>query len=221
MARGLSTAVVITLLLAHVTAFDTMLDPEEIQQAIAIGQSRLAQERERFHRAYRVMVGKAPVDSVEIVTPFRRIVLAAEAGAAGSDRRVGQRQALELLAASGNQIDIHVELSFHPLNTFVGVPEYQVTLVRAGDVRAREPLSVDRIPRYGPRVSGLPLPAATGPVVPGGSQPMLGGTIIAHVDGGGLEATGVYEVVLRDVVGTPPRPGNELARARVDFVSMR
>ena len=221
MARGISTAAVVALALAHVTAFDTMLDPEEIQQAIAIGQSRLAQEHDRFHRPYRVMVGKAPVDYVEIVTPFRRIVVAAEAGATGSDRRFGQRQALELLAASGNQIDIYVELSFHPLNTFVGVPEYQVTLVRAGDVRAREPLSVDRIPRYGPRVSGVPLPVPTGPVVPGGSQPMLGGTIIAHVDGGVLEAMGVYELVIRDVVGNPPRPASELARARVDLASMR
>jgi hypothetical protein len=221
MARGISTAAVVALVLAHVSAFDTMLDPEEIQQAIAIGQSRLAQEHDRFHRPYRVMVGKAPVDYVEIVTPFRRIVVAAEVGATGGDRRFGQRQALELLAASGNQIDIYVELSFHPLNTFVGVPEYQVTLVRAGDVGAREPLSVDRIPRYGPRVSGVPLPVPTGPVVPGGSQPMLGGTIIVHVDGGVLEAMGVYELVIRDVVGNPPRPASELARARVDLASMR
>jgi hypothetical protein len=221
MARGISTAAAIALLLAHLTAFDTMLDPEEIQQAIAIGQSRLAQEHDRFHSAYRVMVAKAPVDYVDVVTPFRRIVLAAEARATSGDRGFGQRQAIELVAASGHQIDIYVELSFHPLNTFVGVPEYQVALVRAGDVRAGEPLPVDRIPRYGPRVSGGLLPVPAGPVVPGGSQPMLGGTIIAHVDGGGLEATGVYEVVLGDVVGPPPRPGTELARARVDFASMR
>jgi hypothetical protein len=227
MARGIVTAAAITLLVAHPAAFDTMLDPEEIQQAIAIGQSRLAQERERFHRGYRVMVGRAPVDYVEIVTPLRRIVLAAEAGATGGDRRFGQRQALELLAASGNQIDIYVELSFHPLNTFVGVPEYQVTLVPGGGVGAGEPLTVDRIPRYGPRVSGVPLPAPAGPVVPGGSQPMLGGTIIAHVDGGGLEATGVYEVVLRDVArlrqgsGGQAAQASELARARVDLATMR
>jgi len=42
------------------------------------------------------------------------------------------------------------------------------------------------------------------------------------IDGkGGLEAMGVYELVIRDVVGNPPRPASELARARVDFASMR
>ena len=215
------TAVLVGVLIAGANAFDAALDPLAIQEALAIGQSRIVQEHDRFHRAYRVTIGKAPVDWVEVVTPFRRIVLEAEAKAAAGDRRFGQRQAIEIVAASRHQIDIYVELSFHPLNTFVGVPEYEVTLTRTGEAITRAPLAIERIPRFGPRVSGAPLPVPTGPVVPGGSQPMLGGTVIAHFDAAGLDATSAYDVVIREVAEKGTRPASELARARVDLASMR
>ena len=62
------------------------------------------------------------MDYLEIVTPFRRIVLAAQARAGAGDRRFGQREALEIEAAAPGQIDLYAELTFHPLNTFVLVP---------------------------------------------------------------------------------------------------
>jgi hypothetical protein len=221
MPRALLTVACAALVCARAIAFDAMLDAEAVQQALAIGQSRLAQDHERFHRAYRVMVGKAPVDWVEVVTPFRRIVLTAEARAAAGDRRFGQRQAIETVAASPDQLDVYVELSFHPLNTFVGVPNYPVTMTRAGEAMPREPLSMDRIPRFGPRVTGPTLPVPAGPVVPGGSLPMLGGTIIARFDTTTLERTGTYDVVIRDVAERGTRPASELARARVDLAAIR
>jgi len=220
MPRALLTSAFALLLVGRLFAFDATLDAEAIQQALAIGQSRLAQDHERFHRPYRVTVGKPPVDWIEIVTPFRRIVLAAEAKAAAGDRRFGQRQALEIAAASRDQMDVRVELSFHPLNTFVGVPEYQVALQRGSDT-PRDPISIDRIPRFGPRVPGPTVPVPTGPVLPSGSQPMLGGTLIAHFDMTGLAQAGAYDVVILDVAEKGTRPASELARARVDFASMR
>lgn len=217
----MATAMLVLVLFARSYAFDAALDPLDIQEALAIGQSRIAHEHDQFHRAYRVTIRKAPVDWLEIVTPFRRIVLAAEAKSAAGDRRFGQRQALDMLASSRDQIDIYVELSFHPLNTFVGVPEYEITMTRADETRTRAPLSIERIPRFGPRVSGAPPPVPTGPVVPGGSQPMLGGTVIAHFDTTGLEPSGVYDVVIREVAEKETRPTSELARARVELAAMR
>jgi hypothetical protein len=221
MSRWLATTALSSILLANALAFETMPDSDAVQQAIAIGQSRLTQERERFHRAYRIMVTRAPVDYVEIVTPFRRIVLATEAKAAAGERGFGQREALEILAASRDQIDVYVELSFHPLNTFVGIPDYQVTLTRASDPTAHEAMSIDRIPRYGPRVSGGSRPVPTGPVLPGGSQPMLGGTMVAHFDLHDVDSRGTYDVVILDTPGNKTRPASELARARVEFATMR
>jgi hypothetical protein len=198
-------------------AFQPMLDAQAIQDALAIGQSRLAAERTRFQQPYRVIVNAAPIDYVEIVTPFRRVELAAEARAAAGDRTFGQRQALEVLAAAADRLDVHVELTFHPLNTYVGVPEYMVTLVRAGQSRAVAPMSIDRVPRFGPRVEGapLPLPAPAAAVIQRApAQPMLGGTIIAHFDTAAIDAAATYVVLVTEM-------NREVGRATVDFARLR
>ena len=208
---------------ATLAGMDATLDTRSIQEAIAIGQSRLSQERERYHRPYRVAVSHPPVDYLEVVTPFRRVELAAETRAAAGDRGFGQRQALELIAAAPDQIEIYVELTFHPLNTYVGVPDYRVLLVRAGDTRALAPIEdEERIPRYGARVDNLPRLDPRSPVLPGGSQPMLGGTIVARFDATQINAMGAYDVVVSEGGQRAGAAGGpELARARVDLALMR
>jgi hypothetical protein len=189
------------------------LSPREVDEAILIGQSRILADRTRFHAPYRITVGQAPVDYVEVVTPFRRVVLAADQRAQIGDRSFGQQKGLELLQAANGQFDFNVELTFHPLNTYVGIPPYDVTLVR-GAMRIK-PVTLDRQPRYGARVEGLP-PAvpAPGTFIPGGSQPMLGGTVIARFAGDAVDANGMIELVVSDA-------GKELARARVDLGKLR
>src|SRR3954471_6121827 len=66
---------------AALAAFEPSFDPRSLAEAIQIGQSSVDDVRSRFNAAYHVTVGKAPVDLVEIVTPFRRIVLDAESHA--------------------------------------------------------------------------------------------------------------------------------------------
>jgi hypothetical protein len=184
--RTAATIVAIAALAATPRALQLTLDPRAIEEAIAIGQSRLAAERTRFHEPYRLLVGKAPVDYIEVITPFRRVVFAAQARAQIGDRGFGQRQAFELLATAPAEIELQVELTFHPLNTYIGVPDYAVTMVPGPPgtlpIAAR---SIERVPRFGARVDGMPLPSPVpaGPVIAGGAQPMLGGTVIAHFDG--------------------------------------
>lgn len=193
------------------------LDARAIQEAIAIGQSRIDGERERFHAAYRVTVSVPPVDTVDVITPFRRIVLDAEGEAEIGNHSYGQRNALDALAAAPGVLEFDVELTFNPLNTYVGVPDYAVTLV-SPTVTAQplEPQTIDRIPRYGARVAGLPLPHPQ----PGGSTlntrsgPMLGGTIVARYNARLLDVDGRYDVLVSD-------KGRELARARVDLRALR
>ena len=206
-------------LLATATALagtvQVSLDPRAISEAIAIGQSRIERDRTRFHAPYRLAVNKAPVDYVDVITPFRRIVLAAEARAQIGDRSFGQRQAFELVAAAPADIELYVELTFHPLNTFVGVPGYTVSLVEQGSARV-QPRSLERVPRHDPRVEGTPLllPVPGGVPLPRRGQPMLGGTLIARFDARPLKPAGVYDVVIEEA-------GKELARARVDFSRLR
>ena len=198
-------------------AFQAMLDAPAIQEALSIGQSRLAAERSRFQQPYRVIVNAAPIDYIEIVTPFRRVELAAEARAAAGDRGFGQRQALELLAASADRLDIDVELTFHPLNTYIGVPGYTVTLAKAGGSGTIAPLSVDRIPRFGPRVDGVPLaaPAPAAAVIQRApTQPMLGGTVVARFDTQALDPMAVYVVLVTE-------NDREAGRATVDLSRVR
>jgi hypothetical protein len=123
------------------------------------------------------------------VTPFRRIVLAAQARAGAGDRRWGQREAIEIEAASPRQIDLYAELTFHPLNTYVLVPLYKVR-VRQPSGAWVEPRNVNGMPRYGPRVNGGLVPYTPTPIpggaLPGRAQPMLGATIVASFDGDAL-----------------------------------
>ena len=196
--------------------YEPDLDARAIGEAIAIGRSRIEAQRTAFHQRYRLQVNHAPVDYLEVVTPFRRVELEAEAHAKGGDQRWGQRDALQLLAETGGRIELFIELTFHPLNTYVGVPAYDVRLVPGGSTGAPvSPRDVRRVPRFGARVEGttLPYPGAVAPPAPG-SQPMLGGTVIAVFDAAQLMRSGSYDVVLGEA-------GKELARTRMDLGKLR
>jgi len=202
------------LVVALADAIQLTLTPLEINDALYVGQSRLAADRTRFHTPYRIPVSQGPVDYVDVITPFRRVVLAAEGRALIGDRSFGQRQALELLSNAAQQVDLNIELTFHPQNVMIGIPDFVVTLTGANATVL--PTTRHRIPRFGARVEGLPppLPIPTGPVLPGGSEPMLGGTVIAVFDGNDLDATGTMDLEVAE-------DGRALARARIEFGKLR
>ena len=190
-AIGVAAALVAGLTAAALRAADLNLDPQGITRAISLGQTSVPGDLRRFHEPYRVNVSRDPVDYLEIVTPFRRIVLAAQARAGAGDRRWGQRQAIELEASAPRQIDLYAELTFHPLNSFVMVPLYRIRIaLPTGELLS--PRNTSSMPRYGPRVDGglvpfSPTPLPGGPV-PGRSQPMLGATIVGSFDGDAITA---------------------------------
>jgi hypothetical protein len=200
---------------ASARAVQPVLDRRGIEEAIEIGQSRFDAERARFHTGYRIQVSRPPVDWIDVITPFHRVALAAEAKARLGDRVFGQREANAALSAAPNLIELLFELTFHPLNTFVGVPAYDVTLTRAKD----KPIRADHIiryPRFGPRTPtnapALPNPSAA-PIL-GNGQPMQGGTLIAQFAADAIEPNGRYDIVVAD-------GGKEIVRTGVDFGRMR
>jgi hypothetical protein len=172
-------------------AVDLRLDPVTISQAVSLGQTAIDADLAKVHQPYRLDVSRPPVDYVEVVTPFRRIVLAAQAKWRAGDRRWGQRQAIELEAAAPRQIDLYVELTFHPLNSMVLVPLYRIRIAPPSGGLI-EPRNASSLPRYGARVDGGPVPFTPTPLpggaVPGRSQPMLGATIVASFDADALAA---------------------------------
>jgi hypothetical protein len=198
-----------------VSAFEPALDPRSLADAIELGLSRIDDVRSRFHAAYHIEVMQAPVDYIEVVTPFRRIALDAEARTRAGERLYGQREALATLGDNPSRLDVVVELTFHPLNNYVGVPAFTVSLAPQGG-RPIEPRTISRVPRFGPRVSGAPLPYpyVANSAAPQASQPLLGGSIVAVFDGTALDARGSYVVVIRD-------SGKDVAKATADLARLR
>jgi hypothetical protein len=191
------------------------LDRRAIEEAIGIGQSRFDAERIRFHAPYRVAVSRSPVDWIDVITPYHRVALAAEGRARLGDRVFGQREALAALAAAPDLLELLIELTFHPLNNFIGVPAYDVTITRAQDKPIRAQY-INRYPRFGPRTDGggpaLPNPNAA-PVL-GNGQPMLGGTMVAQFPANALDANGRYDIVIAE-------SGKEIIRTGMDLGKMR
>ncbi|MGH9257251.1 MAG: hypothetical protein ACRD3C_22055 [Vicinamibacterales bacterium] len=198
-----------------VAAYDRSLDLRAVDDAMAIGQARDDVVRLRFHQPYRIPVGRLPIDYIDVVTPFRRVELAAEERARVGDRMFRQREALTVLAEHGDTLQLFVEAAFHPQNVYVRVPAYAVTLARPDQPARIRPRDEQRLPRFGPRVdSVLPLPYPVAPSLPAGGQPLTGGTVIATFDGQRLDPGATYEVVIEEAE-------RELARARLDLGKLR
>ena len=198
-----------------VGAVQLTLDNRAVFDAIGIGQSRFDRERVGFHAPYRLRVARPPVDWIDVVTPFHRVVLAAEARARIGDRVFGQREAFAVLSDAPGQIDLIVELTFHPQNNFVGIPAYGITLIEPRGAKVL-PLRTDRYPRFQPRVATATpeLPLRGGAPISGKSDPVLGGTIVAPFNGAGLDPMALYVVAVTEA-------GKELARAPMDLSKLR
>ena len=218
MARAIAAALLVG---AGVWAAEIDLDLRTVQEAITLGQTSFEAERLRFHRPYQVQVSRPPLDAIDIVTPFRRVVIAAELRALAGDRRFGQRDGLAVAARYPRQVSVHAEFTFHPQNTFVLVPGYRVRWLTAAGTRI-EPAFTDLSPRYFPKTGtgSLPVPPAVPgvgpPSLPGRSQPMLGATVVAFFDGALLQKPEdpARELVIEEA-------GQMLARLPIDLTRLR
>lgn len=204
------------LVIAGVEAFDINPSSAALADAVTMGRTTFEARRAEFHKPYRLLVNQAPLDYIEVITPFRRVVLAAQAQMLAGERLFGQREALATLRDRGDQLELRLELTFHPLNALIGVPAYDVDLTSAQTLLATRPMSVERLPRFGPRVEGLPTPTATqgAGLLSGDTQPLLGGTLVATFDGRLLDRTGTYVVAIRE-------KGTVLSRGLLNLATVR
>jgi hypothetical protein len=204
------------------TAVEPDLTPQTVLDAIRIGQAG-GRDQAAFHSAYRFTVGRPPLDSVEIVTPFRRVEIAAELRARAGDRRFGQREGLAVAASRPGQMSVHAEFTFHPQNTFVLVPQYRMAWTTRQGGRI-EPMTTESAPRYSPKaaVDPLPVPLESTPgaargIRPGTGQPMLGATVVSYFDARRL--VDAKEPAVELVIEEAGR--GELARLPIDLARLR
>jgi len=213
MRQSCSAVLMLSVLTATGAAVQTDVDLPAIDEALMLIRSGSPAELGRFNDLYRVKVEKAPVDYLEVVTPFRRIVLSGTARARTGDRSFGQRQAIDLLAESGGRLDVYAELTLNPLNNYIGVPDYVVALINRSGTRTAA-TELTRLSRWIPRVAGPPAVAPfQAPTIPRGA-PLIGATVIGGFELKGLMPGGTYDVVVE--LG-----GEELARAAVVLSGMR
>jgi hypothetical protein len=150
-------------------AIATALIDKDIDRALKLAQA-VEQKRAAFHAAYIVRVDDAVVEQVEVVTEFRRYVLSAE-----EQLRLGNwlfvhsvRDAREKLRPWRDRVSLVARLRFHPHNTLMAIPPYDITIGRTDLL----PVNVIRTPIHA-------LPSGR----PGDfSAPLMGATIEAVFD---------------------------------------
>lgn len=180
-------------------AFEIGLDAGAIARAVALGRSRDQAKLRQYHSAYLFSLDP-PFDRLEILTEYRRIVIAAEERS-GFDSAWGAEQAAAMLRPLRGTVALVLHVTFPPNNVYRAMPAFDIVLYdRAGSAAGRRiaPREVRATPRYLP---GQPAPAGT---------PILGGSIEAIFDARTLQRRAVY---LAGIF----REGRELRRVDVDF----
>jgi hypothetical protein len=173
----------------------TALGPADIERALTIGKDGDA-ARARFHAAYVASPETPDIERVEVVTEFRRVVLAQEEHIRRGDHMFSARQARAEIGSTQGKVTIGVRVRFHPQNVYVSVPAYEVAI---GDP-AIPPADVRRTPLY----------ANVGPKPPKGqATPLIGGLVEADFDAGLIGSNARTVRVLLD--------RREVARVMVDF----
>lgn len=185
-------------LLAPARATDLVLGPVELEHALTIGRASDA-ERARFHDRYLAALGDPTAERLEVVTEFRRVVLAAENRIRQGDRMFSARQANETNRPWRGKLTIALRLRFHPQNVLVRVPSYEVAIgqpsLRALDVR--------RTPLYALQGSNQQ---------PGVATALIGGLVESDFDAVEIGQTKRAIRVLLD--------GTELAHTTIDFARL-
>ncbi len=189
--------------------FDVDIDTSAVKRAIDLGRSPAADSSRRFHDRYVVLLGEPPLDRLEIVTEFRRVVLATENRVRFADTTWGPEQAEAMLRPWRERVSLVLHVTFAPNNTYRSMPRFDVVLYEKpfsaapGSATSRqakriEPIDLVETPRY---VSGQPAPPGT---------PILAGTVEATFSARGLDRTGTYlaAILLAD---------RELRRVELDF----
>jgi hypothetical protein len=125
----LGAAALIAAAVQSASAIKLTLTTEDIERALAIGRDR-ERERAQFHAPYIHTITDPTLQSVEVITEFRRIVLLAEERILKGDRgfAYSSRIAEQTAQPWKGRVSVVARLRFHPFNTYVAIPEIEVAI---------------------------------------------------------------------------------------------
>jgi hypothetical protein len=128
--------VLAVLLLARVpvAGVTEVMTEREIAQALNIANGSDA-SRGLFHAPYRVAIDDPLIEHLEVITEFRRFVLAGEEQLKNGNWMMARggydtkgRTLKDLLGARAGQVSIRARLRFHPHNNYVTLPAFDILL---------------------------------------------------------------------------------------------
>ena len=165
-----------------VEALDLDVTIQDVERGLAIARAT-DNERATFHAPYIHKVDTPFVESIEVVSEYRRVVLVGEDHIRKGDRLFAYSTTLTQKAVSPwkSRVSIVARMRFHPHNTYVSVPD--VDLVLPGKEQAR--IGVLKDPILG--LAGEP---------GSGRVPVLGAVVEGVFDAAAL-GDGTYEFIVR------------------------
>jgi hypothetical protein len=119
----------------------------DVDRAVGIARKTEA-ERQRFHDPYFVQLGSPSVVSMEVISEFRRVVLAAEDRERSGDRSFTAAQAEEVIRPWRGRISIIAHVKYSPLNRLISVPQYELTLAGARGTPDLRPVDIRSKPFF-------------------------------------------------------------------------
>jgi hypothetical protein len=122
--------VALALFVATPTAIELDENAAKIDAALEIARKPEA-ERATFHKPYIMATSSPIVESIEIITEFRRLVKIAEARIADGDRFFAQNTlaAQEAIRPFQHHVSVVAHVRFHPQNTYVVGPPVDVVVL--------------------------------------------------------------------------------------------
>jgi hypothetical protein len=126
-----STALVVVMTVApSLSAIDLDVTTQDVERALSIARDR-DKDRARFHAPYIKKLDTAEVETVEVVSEFRRYVLSTEEHIRKGERKFSFSTALaqQALAPWKTRLAIIARLRFHPQNRYITVPAAEIVLV--------------------------------------------------------------------------------------------
>lgn len=132
--RRAAIALVLTLTSAPIAAVTEIVTEGDIARALTIANDSEA-SRARFHARYRVAIDDALVEHLEVITEFRRFVIAAEEQAKSGNWMMARggydtkgRTLKDLLRPRHGQVSIRARLRLHPHNNYITLPAFDILL---------------------------------------------------------------------------------------------
>ena len=193
-------AVLAVAMVAPLHAINLKVSALDVERALVLARDREA-ERARFHARYTTTLTDPVVQSVEILTEFRRVVLLAEERIRQGDRGFAYsvRMAQHAIEPWSQRVSVIARLRFHPQNAYVGIPPIEIAL-------------------DGPRGEAALIGVLKEPIlsmasgVPGEHIPILGAVAEAAFDAAIVGQTQRTATIKLD--------GKEVAKVKLDFATV-